>query len=94
MILDQSEAQGEASREDAADALHFLAEYHKNVGDLRISQDYYTRLLDYGLPQHREVAKLSLQEIQDMIGQQSPSLQSPMADIANHTPPGSSPAPR
>ena len=96
MILDQSEAQGEASREDAADALHFLAEYHKNVGDLRISQDYYTRLLDYGLPQHREVAKLSLQEIQDMIGQQSPSLQSPMADIASHhhTPPGSSPAPR
>jgi anaphase-promoting complex subunit 8 len=78
MILDQSESQGEASREDAAEALSFLAEYHKNAGDLEVSQDYYSRLLDFGLPQHREVAKLSLREIQDIIvgGTGSP-LQSP-----------------
>jgi anaphase-promoting complex subunit 8 len=82
MILEHSEAEGEHSREDAANALSFLAEYHKNTGDLRVSQDYYSRLLDFGLPQHREVAKLSLKEIHDII--QSPMMQSPAA--GDHTP--------
>lgn len=89
MILDQSEAHGEASREDAANALSFLAEYHKNAGDLQVSQDYYSRLLDFGLPQHREVAKLSLKEIQDILGgNMSSPLQSPTDMVST---PGSAP---
>jgi len=88
MILDESEQQGEGSREDAAQALAFLAEYHKNTGDLSVSQDMYSKLLDYGAPQHREVAKLSLKEIQEiqefseLHDLQSPMMQSPAGDAS------------
>jgi anaphase-promoting complex subunit 8 len=82
MILEQSEADQEGGqREDTATALHFLAAYHKKSGDLHLSQDYYSRLLDFGLPQHREVAKLSLKEIQEMQEMQSPMMQSPAGDV-------------
>ena len=84
MILEESEQQGAGSREDAAQALAFLAEYHKNTGDLTLSQDMYSKLLDYGAPQHREIAKLSLKEIQDLQMQdlQSPMMQSPAGDAS------------
>ena len=85
MILDESEQQGAGSREDAAQALAFLAEYHKNTGDLTVSQDMYSKLLDYGAPQHREVAKLSLKELQEMQELQdmaSPMVNSPAGDAS------------
>lgn len=72
MILEIADAEGSTAREDAAEALNFLADYYKTSGDLKKSRDYYTRLLDHGMPQHREVAKLSLREIQEMIGGSAP----------------------
>ena len=63
--LQRVEAEGQGAGQDAADALSFLAQYHREIGEFEASQQYYTRLLDYGLPQHREVAKESLREIQE-----------------------------
>lgn len=88
MILQRAEDEGLASREDAAEAIGFLANYHRKTGDLKASQAYYKKLLDYGMPQLREVAKLSLREIQDMIGvsTSSPELSTPGSAQRGSTP--------
>jgi len=65
--LQRVEGEGQSSGQDALDALSFLASYYRETGEYEVSQQYYTRLLDYGMPQQRELAKESLREIQSML---------------------------
>ncbi|KAL4446289.1 hypothetical protein ABPG77_003096 [Micractinium sp. CCAP 211/92] len=53
------------SGQDAVEALTFLADYHKDLGDYDTAELYYTRLLDFGAGS-KEQAKSSLREIRTL----------------------------
>ncbi|KAI8114045.1 hypothetical protein M9434_002171 [Picochlorum sp. BPE23] len=91
MIWEQSQEQGETPRSDATEALNFLAEYHKSSGDLHTSHEYFTKLLDFGHLEHREGAKASLRELQDMLGMGSALSPSQSPRDMVHSPGGSAP---
>lgn len=63
--LERIESEGTMMAQDAVEALSYLAQYHKETSNFELSQKYYLRLLDYGVPQQRELAKASLREIQE-----------------------------
>lgn len=65
--LERVEADGLSNSSDAVEALQFLADYYQSLGNLELAQQYYLRLLDYGVPQQREAAKASLREITEAI---------------------------
>eukprot|EP01120_Amphizonella_sp_Union-15-10_P015448 TRINITY_DN7954_c0_g1_i3.p1 TRINITY_DN7954_c0_g1~~TRINITY_DN7954_c0_g1_i3.p1 ORF type:complete len:560 (+),score=103.78 TRINITY_DN7954_c0_g1_i3:125-1804(+) len=57
-----AETEGEGEGQDSIAALLFLAQHHKNIGNLRMAEAYASRLLDFS-GKEKEEAKAILREI-------------------------------